>query len=227
MTAYDTKWHLEGKYVEFCSCDAGCPCEAMAPPTQVHCDGAVVMKVDEGYYGDIRLDDIPIVATFFFPRAMHHGGGHMQPILPESTTEAQREAIFSILSGEGAPVGSVFNIFSVVVEHHHDPLFLPIEFDWDIKKRSSKLDVPGVVRAETTPIRNPVTDGEVQIRTVLPKGWMFYEAEVGSGAAKGVGDIKFDYAQRHSSLAYFAYDNGGMAFTYEEATARYGLDLPA
>ena len=106
-------------------------------------------------------------------------------------------------------------------------MYLPIAFDWDIRKRTCKLEVPGVVRAETVPIRNPVTDDEVQIRTVLPKGWMFYEAEVGSGTAKGIGDIKFDYAQRHSSLAFFAYDNGGMAFTYEEAKARYGLDQMA
>lgn len=27
----NAKWHLEGKYVEYCSCDHGCPCEAMAP----------------------------------------------------------------------------------------------------------------------------------------------------------------------------------------------------
>jgi hypothetical protein len=218
---------MQGRYVEFCSCDHGCPCEAMAPPTQGHCDGVVAMKIDEGHFGHVRLDGITIVATFYFPRAMHHGGGHMQPILPEGTGEAERDAIFTILSGEGAPVGTVFNIFSVVVEHHHEALFLPIAFDWDIRARTCRLEVPGVVRAETVPIRNPVTDDEVQIRTVLPKGWMFYEAEVGSGTAKGLSDIKFDYAQRHSSLAYFAYDNGGMAFSYAEAKERYGLDKTA
>ena len=53
---------------------------------------------------------------------------------------------------------------------------------------------------------------------------MFYEAEVGSGTAKGTGDIKFDYSQRHSSLAHFAFNNDGMAYTYEEAKERYGLD---
>lgn len=89
------------------------------------------------------------------------------------------------------------------------------------------MNVPGVVRAETVPIRNPVTDDEVQIRTVLPKGWVFYEAEVGSGTAKGIADIKFDYSQRHSSLSKFAFDNDGMAYSYEEARKRYGLDKVA
>jgi hypothetical protein len=196
----------------------------MASPTYGHCDGVIAMQVDEGYYGDVRLDDLIIAATYFFPRAIHHGGGHMQPILPEHATEAQKEAVFKILSGEGQPVGTMFQIFSVIIEHVHQPLSLPIEFEWDVAKRTARISVPMVVTATTVPIRNPVTDKEIRIRTVLPEGWVFYEAEGGSGSAKGVGDIKFDYTQRHSSLAYFAYDNNGMAFSYDEADHRFGLD---
>ena len=220
----DTKWHIGGKYVEFRSRDHGCPCEAMAPPTMGHCDGIVGFEIDEGHFGDTRLDGVKFAATYFFPRAIHHGGGHLRPILSEDTSGAQRNAIFTILSGEGQPEGTIFNIFSIIVEHVHEPLFLPIGFEWDIKARTCRIDVPGTARAETVPIRNPVTDGEVLIRTVLPEGWMFYEGELGSGTARGTGDIKFDYSQRHSSLAYFAFDNGGMAYSYEEAKARYGLD---
>ncbi|MEE8273713.1 MAG: DUF1326 domain-containing protein [Alphaproteobacteria bacterium] len=212
----DTKWHIEGKWLEHCNCDAGCPCEAMAPPTQGYCTGAVVLGIETGFFGDVRLDDLTVVATFYFPRALHHGEGHMQPILEERTTEEQRNALFTILSGEGQPVGTMFQIFSVVIEHHHDPIYAPIEFDWDMEKRRARLAVPGVVRATTEPIRNPVTDEEHRILTVLPEGWVFYEAEVASGAAKGTGDIKFDFSQRHSSLAHFAFDNDGMALTYDE-----------
>ena len=188
----------------------------MAPATQGHCTGAIAMGIETGFFGDVRLDDLTVVATFYFPRALHHGEGHMQPILEERTTEEQRNALFTILSGEGQPVGTMFQIFSVVIEHHHDPIYAPIEFDWDMEKRRARLAVPGVVRATTEPIRNPVTDEEHRILTVLPEGWVFYEAEVGSGAAKGIGDIKFDFSQRHSSLAHFAFDNDGMALTYDE-----------
>jgi len=223
----DTKWHIEGRYVEYCSCDHGCPCEAMAPPTRGHCDGLVAFDIAEGYFGDVRLDGVKFGATFYFPRAIHHGDGHMQPFIDAATTEEQRNALFTILSGEGQPPGTIFNIFSVIIDHLHEPQFLPIEFDWDVKKRTCKIEFPGLVRADTTPILNPVTDDEVQIRTVLPEGWVFYEAEVGSGKAKSLGDIKFDYSQCHSSLAYFAFDNNGMAYSYDEAKKRYGLDKVA
>ena len=219
-----TNWFLQGKWLEYCSCDHGCPCEAMAPPTFGHCHGVVAMKIEEGYFGKVRLDDLVVAATFYFPHAIHHGMGHMQPIIEDRTSDEQRDALFTILSGEGQPPNTVFHIFSIIIDHHHDPIFAPIEFNWDIKKRTASISVADEFRAKTQPILNPVTDKEHRIRTVLPDGWTFYEAEVGSGEAKSIGDIKFDYAKRHSSLAYFAFDNNGMAFSYEEAKRRFGLD---
>jgi hypothetical protein len=221
----DTKWYWKGRYIEYCSCDTGCPCENMAPPTQGHCDGIIVLHIDEGHYGDVDMAGVLIAATYFFPRAMHHGGGQMQPILRPETTEAQREAVFAVMSGEGQPLGSMFQIFSMVVDTIHEPLFVPMEFEWDVVKRMARIHVPGQVTASTVPVLNPVTDEEVQIRTVLPDGWVFYEAEVASGTAKSTGDIRFDYSQRHSSMATFAFNNQGMAHTYREAKEMYGLDL--
>lgn len=218
----DPAWFIQGKWLEYCSCDYGCPCESMAKPTQGTCDGVVAMHIDKGQYGDVRLDNLNVVATFFFPRAIHHGGGQMQPILDASSTPEQRDAIFKIMSGEGQPVGTVFQIFSVIVEKLHEPQFLPITFEWDIDKRTGRIEVPGVVRASTVPIRNPVTDQEHRIVTVLPQGWTFYECEGAAGTAKGVGAIKFDFANRHSSLAPFAFSNQGMAYTYQEAKQRLG-----
>ncbi len=43
----DVKWFMQGKYVEYCNCDHGCPCETMAPPTYGHCEGVIGMKIDK------------------------------------------------------------------------------------------------------------------------------------------------------------------------------------
>ncbi|MCZ6658600.1 MAG: DUF1326 domain-containing protein [Gammaproteobacteria bacterium] len=212
----DTPWRIEGKMLEYCSCDFGCPCESQVPPSRGHCDGVFGITIDKGHFGDVDLSGLKIVATFFFPRAIHHGGGHMQPIFDEHSSEDQRNALFTIMGGEGQPVGTIFQVFSVIVEHHHDPVFAKIDFEWDKEKRTARINIPGVAQATTVPIRNPVTDEEHHIRLVLPEGWMFYEAEGASGTAKGIGDIKFDFSQRHSSLAYYAWDNNGMAETFEE-----------
>ena len=151
-------WLIEGRYVEYCSCDPGCPCESMADPTYGYCTGLVAFKIDNGYCEQVRLDDLAVVGTFYFPRAIHHGQGVFQPILDERADEAQRDALFYILSGEDQPVGTMFQIFSVIIETIKDPLFAKIDFEWDLDKRRARIEVADVVRAHSEPIRNPVTD---------------------------------------------------------------------
>ena len=214
-------WHIEGEYVEVCSCDHGCPCEAMAPPTHGQCEGIVAFRIKKGHCEDVSLDGITVVATFFFPRAIHHGNGHMQPIIDGITSEAQTEAIFYILSGEDQPVGTMFNIFSVIIKQIHDPIFTEIAWEWDLEGRRARIDVPNLLRAQAEPIRNPVTDSEINILTVLPDGWVFHEAENASGLAKGMAALKFDFSQRHSSLANIAWNQNGLALSFDEYKQQY------
>jgi len=214
-------WHIEAEYVEFCSCDHGCPCEAMAPPTLGHCEGIVAFKIKKGHCEDVSLDGVTVVATFHFPRAIHHGAGQMHPIIGGITSEAQTEAIFYILSGEDQPVGTMFNIFSVIIDKIHDPIFTDVEWDWDLDARTASVKVGDIVRARAEPIRNPVTDTEQRILTVLPNGWVFHEAENASGFAKGMSELKFDLSQQHSSLANVIWNQNGLAHSYDEYKQQY------
>ncbi len=216
-------WSIEGRYVEYCSCDHGCPCESMGEPTRGHCNGAIGFIVDKGHWEDVSLDGKKVVATFHFPRAIHHGEGHLQPILEDNLTDAERDAIFYILTGQDQPAGTMFQIFSLIVEHHHDPVFTPIDFDIDVKGRTAHIGVPGLLRARSEPIRNPVTDEEHRILTVLPNGWVFHEAEGASGIAKSMGDIKFDLSRSHSSMAYVAWGPNGLKYDFDEARRRFPL----
>ena len=117
----------------------------------------------------------------------------------------------------------MFQIFSVIIDHHHEPIFTDIGWDWDINARRARIDVPGVLRTEARPILNPVTDTEQRIITTLPDGWVFHEAEGADGAAKGVGDIKFDFTSRHSSLSYVVWDRNGLSLDLDEARRRFPL----
>ena len=217
-------WSIEGRYVEYCSCDMGCPCESMAPPTKGYCTGAVAFQVDKGHCEGVMLDGMKVVATFYFPRAIHHGDGHMQPFLEDTISDAQKDAIFYILSGQDQRVGTVFQIFSVIVKTLHEPIFTKIQFDWDIKNRKARVEVPTLLRARSEPIRNPVTDSEHRMITVLPEGWVFHEAENAAGYAKSLGDLKFDLNQSHSSMAYVAWGPDGLKYDLTASRQHFPLN---
>src|SRR6476661_345897 len=192
-------WQIEAKYIEYCSCDLGCPCESMADPTYGDCTGLVAFEVEKGRCEGVDLSGLRVVATFYFPRAIHHGQGVMHPIIDQRATDEQRDALFYILSGADQKLGTMFQIFSVIVETIKEPLFADISFEWDLTSRKARIEVPGVIHARSEPIRNPVTDEEHRLLTVLPEGWVFHEAESAAGFAKGTGAIKFDLNRRHSS----------------------------
>jgi hypothetical protein len=194
----------------------------MADPTYGSCTGLVAFKIDKGHCEDVSLDDLAVVGTFYFPRAIHHGQGVLQPMLDERADEAQRNALFYILSGEDQPVGTMFQIFSVIIETIKDPLFAKIGFEWDLERRRARVEITNVVQAHSEPIRNPVTGQEERIILVLPNGWVFHEAENASGFASGLGAIKFDLNRRHSSLAHIAWNQNGLVHTYDEYKQKFG-----
>src|SRR6266852_1072532 len=52
------KWQMSGSVVGACNCDWGCPCSFDARPTRGGCNGVYVWVVDEGRYGDTKLDGL-------------------------------------------------------------------------------------------------------------------------------------------------------------------------
>jgi len=52
---------------------------------------------------------------------------------------------------------------------------------------------------------------------VLPKGWVFHEAENASGFAKGLGATKFDLNRRH-----IAWNQSGLFHSYDEYKLKFG-----
>ena len=213
---------IEGKYIEYCNCDLGCACESMADPTQGHCTGLVGFKIDKGRCDTVSLDGLAVVASFYFPRAIHHGQGVMHPIIDERADASQKDALFYSLSGADRKVGTMVQIFSIIIETIKEPLYAPIRFDWDLDQRRARIEVPAAVRAHSEPIRNPVTDAEHQMITVLPDGWVFHEAENAAGFAKGTGPIKFDLNRRHSSMANVAWGPNGLVHSFAEYKQKFG-----
>ena len=195
------QWMIKGPSINTCNCAWGCPCQFNALPTQGHCRATVGMRIDEGRFGDVRLDGLKWVSLLAWPGPIHHGKGEVQTIIDERTDEKQREAILTILKGdETKPGATIFNVFTAVLDTIHKPLFLPIEFEVDIPARTARFAVPGLVEALVEPIRNPITGAPHQARVTLPHGFEYHEAEYASGTTRAGGAVPQDWTDRHAHL---------------------------
>jgi hypothetical protein len=205
------EWMIKGPKIGACSCDYGCPCEFNARPTHESCEGLEAHRIDEGYFGKVRLDGLVIGARYRWPGPVHEGGGVAQGFLDERATPEQREALIQILSGKEQEPTTVFNIYGSTIVRELDLIVAPVEFSADMKARTGGFRVPGVMEMSLEPIRNPVTGKEHFAMIRLPNGFEFREAEMASGRIKSEGpDLGMSHTNCYGALTYVAYGPRGV-----------------
>ena len=204
-------WRLEGEWIKNCTCAFGCPCDFNARPTKGDCQGLLGMRITKGHVKDVKLDGLSFFVTVSFPGALHEGNGQAQPIIDERASPAQREALFTIMSGKNSAEGTLFHIFTMIVSKMHDPIFAPIKFQFDKGARTARLSIPGVLETDVEPIKNPITGAQHRIRVVTPEGFEHIEGEIASANIRSSGAIKFETKGTHSTLAHVVQTPQGVA----------------
>lgn len=195
-------WRIEGLEFATCNCNWGCPCQFNSLPTFGDCRASAGIHIDRGHFDKTKLDGLNFAGLFAWPKAIHEGHGQVLPIVDERASEAQRKAILTIMSGqESEPGATFFNVFAATLEKIHDPLFLPIDFECDLEKRTARLAIDGIVEAHGEPIRNAMTGNEQRVSVNMPNGFEFTRAEFASGSAKtSQSPIQLQWEQRHSHM---------------------------
>jgi len=207
MTA--TRWLLRGKWLKNCNCDPGCPCDFWARPTRGKCEGMLGMLVDDGYFGKTPMKGVRFLAQYHWPGPLHEGNGTVLPILDERSSPPQRDAVLQILSGRAG--NPWFEIVASLVSRVLEPRIAPIEFRIDVRKRTARVVVPGLLETTTEPIRNLATGAAHVIDVRLPKGMEYRTAAICRAAVnRGTGPIAYDWPGGHSSLAYVEQTHAGL-----------------
>ena len=196
-----TPFEIHGIEFDTCNCAYGCPCQFNAPPTYGNCQYVLFVRVDRGHYGDTDLDDVRFVLYGEFPGAVHEGNGTMQLVIDETADEVQREAIRRIVHNlDSDEIKTHFAVYSGLSTTLHDPIFAPMELDVDIEARTGRGYVPGLIDSRAEPIRNPVSGAEHRAQIVLPEGFEFTVAEMGSGTATTHGTVPLSYANSYAQF---------------------------
>lgn len=203
-------WMIKTKQLATCSCDYGCPCEFNAPPTKTPCEGVMAFDIEEGYFGNIRLDGLRVAGVYRWPGPLHKGGGTWWSIIDKRATPEQIDALTRIMSGEEQEANTSFNIYASTVETELDPIFAEIEFDWDIETATGRFLVAGVLEASLEPIKNPVTNAPHRAVIRLQQGFEFREAEMASSTFWSHGEIEQAHSYCYGYVTYVSYGPYGI-----------------
>jgi len=204
-------WMISGPKIGGCSCDYGCPCEFNGRPTNGDCEGMEAMRIDEGYFGDVRLDGLVFAVQFRWPGAVHEGHGTVQAFIDERATEAQLEALFKILSGEEQEPTTVFNIYGSTIETEFDPVFTSIDFECDIEKATGSFRIPKVANFDLEPIKNPVTGEDHRAQINLKTSFEFKVGEMASATIKShAPEMRMNWEKVYGVLCHVSYGPYGI-----------------
>ena len=125
----DTKgpaWNMKGTLIIACNCEYGCPCNVNGRPTTGKCEGGWTWQLEQGVYGDVRLDGLCIGLYANWPAAIHEGNGVATTLIDQKANPAQREALQSLVEGRSA---GPWAIFRKTFKELHGPDFVTYEVD--------------------------------------------------------------------------------------------------
>jgi hypothetical protein len=207
--ATKTKWHIAGEECGSCNCAWGCPCQFNALPTHGRCEGIGAFQIQDGHFGDTRLDGVRFAGIYWWPGPIHEGNGTRQCIVDEQATPDQRAAVQALVSGSAG--GAFFEIFAAVCPNVIETIVAPITFQSDRDRRQATLLIPGVVESHIEPIKNPVTGEEHRARIVLPNGFEYKEAEVGNTThvrVQSTAPLNYEHTNTYAQLNAFDWSSG-------------------
>ncbi len=204
-------WRIKAREFANCNCAYGCPCQFNALPTHGTCEAAIGFQIDEGHFGDVKLDGVRAAGIYKWPGPVHEGDGEMLAIVDESANDAQRDALVRIMKGEETePMTTMWSVYTAMTSKILEPLFLPIEFTVDVENRTARLVVPGVIDGTGEPILNPVTGNPHRARIDLPNGFEYELAEMGSGTTTTKGAIALHFEKSYGQFANIHLNNKGV-----------------
>lgn len=196
-----TAWRMKGQVFIACNCDYGCPCNVNARPTHGHCEGGWVWQVEQGAYGDVKLDSLSAGLFADWPKAIHEGDGVAAYAIDERADEAQRSALRTLFEGEA---GGPWAIFRKTFRELHGPQF--VRFTVETGQLPS-VRADGVVELATEFIRNPVTHETSHPRLVLPEGLVLKEAALVASSRFVVSNehVRYDHSGKYAAQGFFQY----------------------
>lgn len=204
-------WEIKAREFGNCNCDYSCPCQFDALPTQGFCEASVAFEIDEGHFGDVKLDGLRMAGIYHWDGPVHEGGGEAQFIVDERADEQQRDALLKIMKGEETEeMATMWAVYSAMCTTFHEPLAKPIDLDININSRTGRVSIPGVVETTGEPIRNRVTGALHRVRIDMPEGFEFEIAEIGNASTKAVGAIKLDLENSYGQWAELHLTNSGV-----------------
>ena len=206
-----TPWEIKGLELVNCTCEYGCNCQFDALPDKGHCHAVAGIQINEGHYGKTKLDGLRIAAIFKWPGAIHEGNAEAVAFVDDKADAEQREALLKIMTGQDTdPFATMFAVYASTVTKMNAPVFTKIDLEIDVDGRRGRIFVKDYIDTKGEPIRNKMTGKELQVEIMMPHGFEYAVAEIGSASSKTSGPVQVEIKDKYGQFARLHLNNHGV-----------------
>jgi hypothetical protein len=206
-----TDWEIKGAELVNCSCEYGCNCQFNALPDKGYCHAVAGIQIDEGHHGETRLDGLRIAAIFKWPGPIHEGNGEVIAFVDDRADERQRDALLRIMTGQDTdPFATMFAVYASTITKMNPPVFTPIDLELDVEGRKGRIHVDNYIDTAGEPIRNKITGAETRAQIVLPEGFEYSVAEIGSASSRTSGPVVVEMRDSYGQFARLHLNSHGV-----------------
>lgn len=215
------KWLFKSETYNNCNCAMNCGCQFNLPTTHGHCQAIFVGSIVEGYFNERSLAGLNWAALYKWPGEIKDGDGRRQIVIDERADEGQRVALETIVSGEACdPLSNFFAVFASTCSEFCETLFLPIDLEADLERRTAKVRIPGVMQSRARPKINEFTGEPLHIALARPSGsFEFTYAEIGLGTTSVTGDMEMAHKDSWAHFCVHHFNQDGMVRERSRLTA--------
>jgi len=137
-------WHLDGQYVENCSCDVICPCtwsNLARPATNDDCRAVLGFQVERGEIEGVDVTGRTVVIAVLSPKMMVEGNWRAGLLVDDDATDEQIGLLTRVFTGDlGGPMAGLAPLITEFIGAERAKIDLDrSEKGWSLKVGESQL----------------------------------------------------------------------------------------
>ena len=202
--ATQTSWRMRGDVMEACSCATTCPCNFGSDPTPLPCEVVIGWRIQEGNYGNTRLDGLSVVLYGWIPGNVFQGNWTVGVYLDQRASQQQAQALGDIFAGNA---GGWPAMLSSLIGNLLTPKQVPIQFQTVDCEHS--ITIPGLLEVGSERVPNPIPGQPALDPKVSDLAVPFYTGSVSVRRSRTLSlsdpGMSFQYAGRSSLVGQFDY----------------------
>jgi hypothetical protein len=122
-SATATRYHVEGRLLEVCTCKAICPCWIGDDPDGGTCDSSLAWHVDSGVVEGVDVSGLTLGLSVFIPGNIFAGHWKAAVYVDDRATGEQQDALLKVFTGQlGGGIADLAALIGDVVAVERAPI---------------------------------------------------------------------------------------------------------